>query len=310
MTRTIRPEQLRTVQVVPITAYDGQGELNLEAMRTLTQRLSDAGVRCLIPCAGSAEFHNLSDKEIVAAIGMTRDTVDDETVVVVPVGFQADRAIGLGEQAVDAGADSALVMPLSFPYLSDNGARDYYLRLLDGLSCPAMLYKKDAIPSDQLLLELVDHPNLIGVKYAMNDIDAFNRIVRDDGGRTEWFCGNAERFAPFFFLAGATGYTSGAANVCPRVTLAMHAALAAGQWDEALRLQKVLLPIEEFRARAANSFNISFLKHAITHTGLDFGPPRLPNRRLTDAEKREVDQIMEPIFAAEEELTAAEVAAV
>ena len=310
MPRTIHPEQLRTVQVVPITAYDSGGALNLDAMRALTRRMFDAGMRCFIPCAGSAEFHNLSDEEIVATIGMTREVVDDETVIVVPVGFQADRAIQLCEQAVDAGANSALVMPLSFPYLCDTGARDYYLRLLDGLSCPTMLYKKDAIPSDQLLLELADHPNLIGVKYAINDIDSFNRIVRDDGGRIEWFCGNAERFAPFFFLAGATGYTSGAGNVCPRVTLAMHAALASGQWDEALRLQRVLLPIEEFRARAANSFNISFLKYAITLTGLDFGPPRLPNRSLTDREKQEIDQMMGPILAAEQELADAEVVSV
>jgi len=310
VTRTIKPEQLRTVQVVPITAFDGQGELNLEAMQILTRRLFDAGMRCFIPCAGSAEFHNLADEEIVASIGMTREVVTEEAVLVVPVGFQVDKALRLGEQAIDAGADSALVMPLSFPYLSDTGARDYYLRLLDGLSCPVMLYKKEAIPSDELLLELADHPNLIGVKYAINDIDAFNRIVRDDGGRIEWFCGNAERFAPFFFLAGATGYTSGAGNVCPRVTLAMHAALASGQWDEALRLQRILLPIEEFRARAASAFNISFLKHAITHTGLDFGQPKLPNARLTDAEKHEIDQIMGPILAAEQELAESEVARV
>ena len=39
------------------------------------------------------------------------------------------------------------------------------------------------------------------------------------------------------------------------------------------------------------------------HVGLDFGEPRPPFRRLTDSEKREIDEIMIPIMAAEEEIT-------
>ena len=82
----------------------------------------------------------------------------------------------------------------------------------------------------------------------------------------------------------------------------MHAALARGDWSEALRLQSILLPIESYRARADNSYNVSFLKHAITSLGLDFGDPRPPYRRLTTAEKHEIDSIVAPILAAEEEL--------
>ncbi len=72
-------------------------------------------------------------------------------------------------------------------------------------------------------------------------------------------------------MAGACGYTSGAGNICPRVTLAMHAALAAGDYSLALKWQRVLFPIEEYRGRDANSYNVSFLKHAIRSVGFDFG---------------------------------------
>jgi 4-hydroxy-tetrahydrodipicolinate synthase len=296
---SLNPERLRTVQLVPLTAYDAQGRLNLEPMRQLNQRLFEAGVRCFIPCAGSAEFHSLDADEIVASIKMTRELTGEEALVVAPLGGEHRAAIELGRRALDVGAEAVLVMPLTFPYISDEGARDYYLQLMEALGCPTMVYKKAACPSDKLLLELADHEQMVGVKYAVNDIDAFNRVVHQDGGRIEWICGNAERFAPFFALAGSTGYTSGAGNVCPRLTLAMHAALAAGDYAEAMRLQQLILPIEHFRARADNSFNISFLKHAITHTGLDLGPPRVPNRRLTDAERREIDAMMPAILEAE-----------
>lgn len=299
MSTRIAREQLHTVQMVPITAFDAADELAIDPMRSLFQRLFDAGIRVVIPCAGSAEFHSLSPEEIVAVIGMAKEVMGDEGVVVAPIGLSLQYATRLGEMSLDAGADALLVMPLGFPYLSNEGARDYYLALLDRLDAPAMIYKKAAIPSDDLLLELAGHPNLYGVKYAENNMDAFNTVVQRDAGRIDWFCGSAERFAPFYALAGSPGYTSGAGSICPRVTLAMHAAMRAGNWPEAMRLQRIILPIEHFRARADNSYNVSFLKYAVTHTGLNFGEPRPPQRRLTVGEKREIDDIIQPIIAAE-----------
>lgn len=297
-------ESLHHVQVVPLTAFDSHGKIALDPMRQQTERLRDAGVRVFIPCAGSSEFHTMLADEIVAAIQMTREVVGTDAKVICPVGLQLQYAVDLGQKALAAGADGVLIMPLGFPYLSDEGARDYYKTLLAELACPSIIYKKAPIPTDQLLLELADHPHLVGIKYSINDISNFQNVVIEDGGRLDWFCGSAERYAPFFSLAGSPGYTSGAGNICPRLTLAMHAALARSDWPEALRLQQIMMPIETYRAREDNSYNVSFLKHAITQVGFDFGDPRPPYRQLTDAEKREIDIIVAPILAAEEELAA------
>ncbi|MBI1901697.1 MAG: dihydrodipicolinate synthase family protein, partial [Planctomycetia bacterium] len=265
MATAFRPHSLRTVQLVPVTAFDGEGRLALTVMEANARRLFEAGIRVFIPCAGSSEFHSLRADEIVAAVAMTRQAVGRDSVVMAPVGLQLLHALEVGRKSLDAGADCLLVMPLDFPYLSDAGAADYYNAILGELSAPTLIYKKAEIPSDRLLLELADHPKVVGVKYAVNDIDAFRRVVTADQGRIDWFCGSAERFAPFFMLAGATGYTSGAGNLCPRLTLAMHAACAEGDWPQAMRLQEIIRPIEDYRARAGSSYNISFLKYAMTH---------------------------------------------
>lgn len=294
--------RLHTVQLIPITAFDAAGQLNLAPMRELFQRVVEAGIRVLIPCAGSAEFHSLTDDEILEVIALAREIMPVEGVLVAPVGQRLDGAIELGKRAADAGADCLLVMPLNFPYISNEGARDYYLRILDEVDLPAMVYKKGPVPSDDLLLELADHPRLIGVKYAVNEMDQFNNVLVRDNGRIDWFCGSAERYSPYYALAGAPGYTSGAGSICPHVTLAMNQAMVEGQWQRAMELQQILLPIERFRGRADNSFNVSFLKHAITHIGLDFGEPRPPQRVLTADEREEIDQLMPAILAAENEL--------
>lgn len=300
--QALRP-RLRTVQLVPITAFHANGDLNLAPMKTHTERMFAAGIRCFIPCAGSAEFHSLSSAEIVSAIAMTRDVVADTGVIMAPVGQQIREALQLGRDSHAAGATAVLVMPLGHPYLCDAGAKDYLLALLDGLPCPVLVYKTGPIPSDDLLLELADHPNLAGVKYAVNDLDAFQRIVQHGNDRIEWICGSAERFAPYFMLTGASGYTSGAGNLCPKLTLSMHKAICEERWSDAMYWQKFIRPIEDFRGRAGSSYNISYLKYAIRATGLDYGDVRPPQRRLTAAEMQEADRVTAAALAAEQELT-------
>lgn len=292
-------ERIRTVQLVPMTAYDSRGEVCPATQQKLIGRLRSAGVRVFIPAAGSAEFDALSHDEILRVVAATREAAGGDAAIMAPVGRQVREAVRLGREALRCGADSVLVMPLAFPYLSNVGARDYYRAILDEIEGPVLLYKKAEIPSDELLLELADHPRLAGVKYAVNDVDAFRRVVQKDGDRIDWYCGTAERFAPFFMVAGARGYTSGAGNLCPRLTLAMHAALVAGDWTTAMRHLAWLQPIEEYRARAGSSYNVTFLKYALRQVGLEVGPPRPPFRQLTDAERREIEQLMGPILAAE-----------
>jgi len=77
---TIEREQLHTVQLVPITAFDAEGQLNLEPMARLMARSYEAGIRVFLPCAGSAEFHALQPSEIISVIEMVRDSVGDDAV--------------------------------------------------------------------------------------------------------------------------------------------------------------------------------------------------------------------------------------
>ena len=294
--------RLRAVHLVPLTAFTPAGQINERVQQEHIARLSAAGIRVLMPGAGTGEFHSLSADEIVRLVAITREAAGREAIVFAPVGLQIGHAIAVGKQARAAGADGVLFMPFSHPYMHDAGARDYYTSVLRELDCPALIYKNAPVPSDALLLELSSLDQVVGVKYSLNNLQDFRRTVLADEGRIEWLCGSAERFAPYYTVAGATGYTSGAGNLCPRLTLAMHAALAAGQYDEGLRLQQELLPIEDFRARDGDSFNISMLKYAMSHLGLDFGAPRPPQRQLDADQRREVDRLLVSVFAAEQRL--------
>src|SRR5262245_18211375 len=294
--------KLRTVHLVPLTAFDASGKLALDVQARHTAKMYSAGMRVFLPAAGTSEYHSLSADEIVALVKVTREASGPDAQIFAPLGLQVQHAIDVGLRSLEAGATGVMFMPFAHPYLCNAGARDYYRQVIDRLRCPTLIYKKSPIPSDQLLLELAGDPHVVGVKYAENNLHDFRRTVLEDRGRIEWLCGSAERFAPYYMLAGATGFTTGAGNVCPHLALAMHAALAAGEYGEAMCWQKQILPIEDFRAREGDSYNVSMLKHALRRLGSDFGAPRPPLRQLTAAERGAIDDLLAPILAAERDL--------
>jgi 4-hydroxy-tetrahydrodipicolinate synthase len=295
-------ELLRTVHLVPLTAFDSAGRIAEDVQAEHTSKMYAAGIRCFLPAAGTSEFQSLSADEVVELVRITRAASGPDALVFAPVGLQIGHAIDVGKRSMEAGATGLMFMPFCHPYLSDEGARDYYHAVIDQVPCPTLVYKKGPIPSNDLLLELADHPHVVGVKYAVNEMHSFRKVVLADGDRVEWLCGSAERFAPFYMLAGSKGYTTGAGNLCPHLTLAAHAAFMAGEFEEGLRYQQLILPIEDYRAREGDSYNISMLKFAMSLIGKEFGPPRPPQRILTAAEQTEITQLMGPILAAESEM--------
>lgn len=297
-------ESIRTVHLVPLTAYAEDGSLNSDLQGTHTERMYAAGIRCFLPAAGTSEFHSLSADEVVEIVRVTCEASGPEAVVFAPVGLQIGHAIDIATRSLDAGATGMMFMPFGHPYLSDAGAKDYYDAVIDAAPCPTLIYKKAPLPGNALLLDMAKNPHVVGMKYAWNQMHEFRTTVSADTAEVEWLCGSAERFAPYYMLAGSTGYTTGAGNICPRLTLAMHAAFAAGEYDEGMGYQQQLLPIEDYRQREGDSYNISMLKHAMTVLGQDFGAPRAPQRQCTQGEMREIEELVQPIIAAEEALAA------
>jgi 4-hydroxy-tetrahydrodipicolinate synthase len=291
--------RLATVQMVPPTPFTADGrQVRSEVLGSLVEHLAAAGVGVFLPAAGTGEFHSLTASEVSECVRTTRKAAP-AAVVIAPVGYGLDHAITIARRAAEDGADALLLMPPVHPYLCDAGFRDYFQAIADATLLPLLAYKRGPVPSDGILTALGKEGRLIGVKYAVNDVDAFTRFATANAGRIGLYCGTAERYAPFFALAGSTGYTSGVGSLAPRLTLSLHAALAAGDYATAMKQLAVLRPVEDYRAREGDSFNISLVKYALSVAGRDFGPPRPPQRRLTTDEQADIRRIVEPILAAE-----------
>jgi len=107
-----------------------------------------------------------------------------------------------------------------------------------------------------------------------------------------WLCGTAERWAPFFHLAGAVGCSSGLANFAPAESLALFAALEAGEWDHAMEIRARLLPFEELRQGRHTGNNVPAVKEAMQMLGLCEASVRDPLIELDPATAQQVRAIV------------------
>lgn len=304
MTVEFDPQRLATVQLVPLTPFSADGQdVEVDTLEGFIHDFYAAGVRVFLPGAGTGEFYSLTCDEIATCVAAVRRAAGPECTVIGPVGFGIKHALEAGNLAIEAGADAILVMPPVHPYLCDAGLRDYYEYLMDRLPKPFLFYKRGPFPSDDLLLDLAKSDQVVGIKYSSPDINAFTKFAQECDNSVVLSCGLAERFAPSFMMAGARAFTSGAANLCPRLSLALHRALATGDYPQAAKRLEVLRAIEDFRARQHDSYNISMLKFGLKVVGYDFGPVRPPMRQLTPEEQQEIKALLEPVFAYEAGMT-------
>ena len=289
---------LRAVHVAMPTPFDASGRIAEEALRTHVERLVAAGISVFLPAAGNGEFHSLSSEEVVASVTTTRRGCGDAGVVVAPIGFDLARSLALAEDAAAAGADALIYMPPIHPYLSDEGFAELIYELAAKVQLPLLLYRKGDCPTDLLLIRLMRDGAISGIKYAGSDPEAVARIVATIGGDGV-LCGTGERFVPYFCLAGAKGFSSGAANVAPRIALRLLSEVHAGNFPGAMKTLELLRPFEDLRARNSDSYNVPVLKEAVRISGIDFGAPRPPQRRLPPADGGEIAAVVQKLLAAE-----------
>ncbi len=154
-------------------------------------------------------------------------------------------------------------------------------------------YVRNARLPGARLAELADAcPNVIGVKYAVPDAARFAGFARDAGlERFVWIAGLAEPYAPSYFSAGATGFTSGLVNVAPAVSLDMIEALRSGDYTGAMKVWEQIRRFEELRAAHGSANNVTVVKEALASLGLCRRDVRPPSSPLPDAERAEIAAI-------------------
>ncbi|MEU8794176.1 dihydrodipicolinate synthase family protein [Streptomyces sp. NPDC048643] len=296
MTATFETQRAALAQVVaiPVTPFAEDGTIDRDAHRTLLRRLVDGGVRTLTPNGNTGEFYALTPEERRLVLELTVEEAGDRAVVLAGVGHDVPTAVASARHAADLGAGMVMVHQPVHPYVSDGGWVDYHRAVAESVPDLGVVpYIRNPLLPGERLAELADAcPNVVGVKYAVPDAARFAAFARDAGlERFVWVAGLAEPYAPSYFSAGATGFTSGLVNVAPTLSLNMIEALRSGDYPAAMKVWEQIRRFEELRGANASANNVTVVKEALASLGLCRRDVRPPSRPLAGSERSEVAAI-------------------
>ncbi|WP_392968752.1 dihydrodipicolinate synthase family protein [Streptomyces sp. LN245] len=296
MTATFETQRAALAEVVaiPVTPFAEDGTIDRDTHRALLRRLIDGGVRTLTPNGNTGEFYALTPEERRTITELTIEEARERAVVLVGVGHDLPTAVASARHARSLGAPMVMVHQPVHPYVSEGGWVDYHRAIAESVpELGVVPYIRNPLLAGSRLAELADAcPNVIGVKYAVPDAARFASFARDAGlERFVWVAGLAEPYAPSYFSAGATGFTSGLVNVAPAVSLNMIEALRSGDYPAAMKIWEQIRRFEELRAADASANNVTVVKEALSSLGLCRRDVRPPSRPLPASERSEVAAI-------------------
>lgn len=290
-----RRAALADVVAIPVTPFTEDGSIDQVAQRALLRRLFDGGVRTVTPNGNTGEFYALTPEERCQVVESTLQEADGRVTVLAGVGHDVATAVAGARHAREHGAAMVMVHQPVHPYVSEAGWVAYHRAIAEAVpELGVVPYVRNPALDGRCLAELADVcPNVIGAKYAVPDAVRFAGFARDAGlDRFTWVAGLAEPYAPSYFSAGATGFTSGLVNVAPALPLEMLRTLRAGDHRAAMKVWERIRRFEELRAAHGSAHNVSVVKEALASLGLCRRDIRPPSSPLPEAERGEVAGIV------------------
>ncbi|MCS0499968.1 5-dehydro-4-deoxyglucarate dehydratase [Protaetiibacter mangrovi] len=279
----------------PVTAFDDDGGVDLDATgRHVDERVA-AGPGGVFAACGTGEFHALSVSEHAAVVSVTVDAVAGRVPVIAGAGGPLGHALDCVRAAQEAGADGVLLLP---PYLVEgppDGVVAYAEAVLAASELPVILYHRGAgrlTPGG--VARLLRHPRVVGIKDGVGDIALAQQFVRlaDEAGRGDLLFFNglltAELSQAAYRAIGVPLYSSAVFAMEPRIASAFWTALR----DDDLGLQHRLLdafyrPLVALRDETPG-FAVSLIKAGLRLDGVPVGSVRAP---LVDPSSAQLDRL-------------------
>src|SRR5580698_3995867 len=199
----------------PITTpFYPQGNVYFKKLEANVERYSKTPVAGIVALGSTGEAILLSDMERRDALQSVREATAPSKVLIAGTGMEsADETLQLTEYAAKAGYDVAMVRT---PYyyrkqLQPANLLAFYRFVADRSPLPVIIYNFPQatgydIPAE-LVIELAEHPNLIGIKESSGDVEKVRRMVQETRQvkRTATVTETFEAVTPRMIAAAAAG---------------------------------------------------------------------------------------------------------
>ncbi len=271
-------QALRGISGILVTPFDNDDHLAPERLSPVVDRAVNAGVHILTINGNTGEYYGLTGPEAERMVHAAAETIDGRVPMIGGVGRSVNEACALARASVKAGASALMVHQTPDPFVAPRGYRDYVARVADAADgLPLVLYLRNDSIGTSAIAALCETEGVAGVKWATPHPLKLAEAMAASPDHIVWVGGLAEVWAPPLYAVGARGFTSGLINVWPERSVAIHAALDAGNYESANALIRDMRVFEDIRAEEMGGTNVTGVKTALAMMGNDCGPARPPS---------------------------------
>jgi 4-hydroxy-tetrahydrodipicolinate synthase len=200
-----------------------------------------------------------------------------------------DDAVAQAKSYQRLGADGILAILEAYFPLKDGQVEAYFRAIADAVEIPVVLYTNPQFQRSDLTLDVIErlsaHPRIRYIKDASTNTGRLLSIMNRCGKELRVFSASAH-IPACVMLIGGVGWMAGPACVIPLQSVRLYELCRAGQWVQAMELQRRLWQINEAFAR----FNLAAcIKAALESQGYAVGHPIPPQAPLGAEERRLVE---------------------
>lgn len=308
-----RTMELDGVLFFPVTPFDADGAVSVDALAEHVERGVAAGPGGVFIACGTGEFHALDIDEYRTAVRTAVTATAGRVPVIAGTGGALPLARRFATVAEEEAADGLLLLPPYLVQAPPAGLVEYTRAVAAATTLPLIVYGRGNARYDVAsAVEVARIPGVVGFKDGVGDLDLLARIVlavREDqtGEPFQFFNGlpTAEATVAAYRAIGVRLYSSAVFCFAPEVALAYYAALNAGDAERVDRfLTTFFHPLVALRDKVPG-YAVSLVKAAVRLRGLDVGGVRPPLVDPAPEHLVDLERILAAGLALTEEVPAA-----
>ena len=283
-----------------VTPFEQSGAIDIESLNRLTAYfVSLPGVAGLVSCAriGESPVLSIEEKRRVYEISgkISRDAGKVHIATIAPQ--STDEAVGLMRDLEGLPVDGVMIFPpLLFAWgkVDPNLKVRFFEDLARETQLPVVLFQipvKSYYYDPATICRIARLENVAAFKEASFDIDLFRDTVQAlerDKAEMRVLSGN-DRFVAESYKMGADGALIGVANVATEKWGALDSAGRAGNFAQAVAIQKELESVKELVFAEPIVEAVARIKLVLQHEGLiKTAKVRRPQLGISDAEQKQL----------------------
>jgi 4-hydroxy-tetrahydrodipicolinate synthase len=286
-----------------VTPLTSSGELDEQGLEKLIEHQIAGGVHGLFMLGTTGEAPSLSRELQLQVIKISSRIVAGRLPVLIGISNTSlAESVTLARFAAETGCDAVVAAAPYYLPIDQAELVGYFRQLSRQVPLPLVLYNfpllTKVVFEPETIRQLLDEPNIVGIKDSSGDLDYFAKIVEVANARPGFrlLAGREASLHKIVSLGGDGGVTGGA-NIFPRLFVKFYDAAVAKDAQRIAECSELVDQLGQIYAVAGSRFSagIAGIKASLELLGICGSTVAPPIQSLTDEQKAKIKLILDSL---------------